>query len=53
MNKKYNKEEFIGRIIDIMQDCIDNTRGDIIEGRWYDEIYDELVDLIKAWKVFE
>ena len=48
-----DKEEFIGRIIDVMQDCLDNPRGEIINGGWYDEICDELTAIMKYWKVFE
>lgn len=46
-----NREEFIGRIIDLVQDCIDDPKGETICGEWYDEIYDELYAIMKAWKV--
>ena len=53
LNSGENQGEFIGEIIDIMQDCIDNPEGDIIKGEWYDKIANELVDLMKQWKVFK
>lgn len=46
------KDEFLGRIIDVIQDCIDNPQGDIIKGDWYDKISDELDSIMKAWKVY-
>lgn len=47
-----DKDEFIGRIIDVIQDCIDNPRGKIIEGEWYDKVSEELTSIMKAWSVF-
>lgn len=47
-----DKDEFIGRIIDIIQDSIDNPKGDTIKGEWYDEIADEITSIMKTWKVF-
>ena len=48
-----DRKEFLGRIIDIMQDyCVDNRQGDIIKDRWYDEIEYELEELMQTNKVF-
>ena len=47
-----DKDEFIGRIIDVIQDCIDNPRGYIIKDEWYDEVAGELEDIMKAWDIF-
>jgi hypothetical protein len=46
------KDDFIGYIIDIIQDTMDNPRGEIIEGEWYDRVAAELEDLMYNWKVF-
>ena len=53
LNKaKDDKEEFLGRIIDVMQDCLDNPKGETIEGTWYDNVKKELESIMYAWKVF-
>ena len=49
---KTDKEEFLGSIIDVIQDQIDNPKGEIITGEWYDAVYDELKSIMEAWKVF-
>ena len=49
---KTDKEEFLGSIIDVIQDQIDNPKGEIITGEWYDDIYDKLKSIMEAWKVF-
>ena len=48
-----DKEEFLGRIIDVMQDCLDDPKGKTIEGDWYDKIHSELEFIMKAWEVFK
>lgn len=48
-----DKEEFLGRIIDVMQDCFDDQKGKTIEGDWYDKIHSELESIMKAWEVFK
>ena len=47
-----DKDEFIGQIIDIIQDCLDEKRGETIEGEWYDEVAEKLKNIMKAWDVF-
>lgn len=47
-----DKDEFLGRIIDVIQDCLDNKKGEIIEGDWYNQIVKELEAIMRAWKVF-
>lgn len=46
------KNDFLGKIIDVIQDTLDNPKGEIIEGEWYDEIKGELEELMKNWHVF-
>lgn len=48
-----NRDEFLGQIIDVIQDCLDNPEGKTIEGVWYDKIHDELESIMKSWKVFQ
>lgn len=48
-----DKEEFLGRIIDVMQDCLDEHKGETIEGETYDNIRNKLTAIMKAWCVFE
>lgn len=48
-----NRDEFIGNIIDIMQDyVVDDIKGDVICGEWYDIIAKKLDELMRSWKVF-
>ena len=47
-----NKEEFLGCIIDVIQDCLDNPEGKRIEGQWHDKVSDELSAIMEHWKVF-
>ena len=47
-----DQQEFIGSIIDIIQDCIDNPHGEVINGDWYDKVSGKLNDLMYEWKVF-
>lgn len=47
-----DKEEFLGRIIDVMQDALDHPKGETIDGKWYDDIKKELESIMRAWKVF-
>ena len=45
------REEFYGRLIDIVQDCMDNPEDETIRGEWYDKVRNEFAAVMKAYKV--
>ena len=53
LNNKDEKEEFLGRLIDIAQDCLDNPEDETIQGEWYDKVKDEFAAVLKAYKVIK
>ena len=52
LSNKEKQSDFIGLIIDKMQDVLDHPKWPTISGEWYDEIAADLKDLMKQWKVF-
>ena len=67
MIKEENQSEFLGQIIDIFEDFLEDHNIDIpneerdgdddnpaiIYGSDYDQLQNELLELMKAWKVIE
>ena len=67
MIKEENQSEFLGQIIDIFEDFLEDHNIDvpneerdgdddnpaIIYGSDYDQIQNELLELMKAWEIIE
>lgn len=67
MIKEENQSEFLGQIIDIFEDFLEDHNIDIpneerdgdddnpaiIYGSDYDRLQNELLELMKAWKIIE
>ena len=67
MIKEENRSEFLGQVIDIFEDFLEDHNIDIpneerdedddnpaiIYGNDYDQLQNELLELMKAWKVIE
>ena len=67
MSKEENQSEFLGQTIDIFEDFLedhnidipneerdgDNDNPAIIYGSDYDQLQNELLELMKAWEIIE
>lgn len=52
LKKGEDQAEFVGQIIDIAEDCLNDSEEVLIENERYDIFIEKLINMMKEWKVF-
>lgn len=52
LKKGEDQAEFVGQIVDIAEDCLNDSEEVLIDNDRYDTFIEKLINMMKEWKVF-